>query len=251
VPYQVVALVGYTNAGKSTLFNSLSKADVVAQDQLFATLDPTMRSMKLPSGNDTILSDTVGFVSDLPHELVEAFRATLEEVLEADLLLHVRDISHVDTLAQKKDVELVLKNLGVMEDSDVPGVKPIPIIEVLNKSDLLTDEDRVNQITQLDRHANRMVLVSAITQDGFSDLLNSINVELTARRKEVKLKVNWEEGALLAWLYERGEVTARKDTEDWVELKIRLEPEDIARYEQKMLLLSDSNRCRRNSTIFN
>ena len=250
VPYQVVALVGYTNAGKSTLFNSLSKADVVAQDQLFATLDPTMRSMKLPSGNDTILSDTVGFVSDLPHELVEAFRATLEEVLEADLLLHVRDISHVDTLAQKKDVELVLKNLGVMEDSDVPGVKPIPIIEVLNKSDLLTDEDRVNQITQLDRHANRMVLVSAITQDGFSDLLNSINVELTARRKEVKLKVNWEEGALLAWLYERGEVTARKDTEDWVELKIRLEPEDIARYEQKMLLLSDSNRCRRNSTIF-
>lgn len=233
VPYPVVALVGYTNAGKSTLFNSLSKANVVSRDQLFATLDPTMRSMTLPSGRDTILSDTVGFVSDLPHELVEAFRATLEEVLEADLLLHVRDISHTDTNAQKEDVELVLKKLGVMEDSDIPGVKPIPIIEVLNKSDLLKAEDLKNQISQLGRHSGRMVLVSALMREGFGELLSTINAQLTARRQEVKVKISWQEGALLTWLYERGEVTARKDTKDWVELKIRLEPEDIDRYQQK------------------
>ncbi|MBT7954726.1 MAG: GTPase HflX [Rhodospirillaceae bacterium] len=236
VPYPVVALVGYTNAGKSTLFNSLSKADVVSEDQLFATLDPTMRSMKLPSGRDAILSDTVGFVSDLPHELVEAFRATLEEVQEADLLLHVRDISHSDTEAQKEDVDQVLNNLGVTEDSDFAKVAPIPLIEVLNKSDLLTSEERDIQTTRTNRNNDQMVLVSALTGDGFEALLKAVDDRLTARRQEVELKLSWEEGALLAWLYERGEVIERHDKADWVELKIKLEPEDIARYEQKKII---------------
>ena len=232
VPYSVVAIVGYTNAGKSTLFNSLSDSEVLSKDQLFATLDPTMRRMKLPSGSDAILSDTVGFVSDLPHELVEAFRATLEEVMEADLLLHVRDISHSDSNLQKKDVEVVLRNLGIMEDNDTPGTKTIPIIEVLNKSDLLSAEDFENQISQLNKREDR-ILVSALTRKGFDGLLNLMNALLTKRRKEIKINISWEEGALLAWLYERGEVTRRKDSEDWIEIWIRLEPEDIARFNQK------------------
>tara|TARA_B100000315_G_scaffold255787_1_gene300060 strand:+ start:647 stop:1930 length:1284 start_codon:yes stop_codon:yes gene_type:complete len=235
VPYPVVALVGYTNAGKSTLFNALSDADVISEDQLFATLDPTMRSMKLPSGREAILSDTVGFVSDLPHELVEAFRATLEEVQEADLLLHIRDVSHRDTAAQKEDVDQVLKNLGVTEESNFASAAPIPLIEVLNKSDLLSSEDRNIQITRANRHNDQMVLVSAISGAGFEVLLKAVDDRLTARRQEVKLKVSWEEGALLAWLYERGEVIERHDKEEWVELKVRLEPEDIARYEQKKI----------------
>lgn len=238
VPYPVVALVGYTNAGKSTLFNSLSNADVVSEDQLFATLDPTMRSMKLPSGREAILSDTVGFVSDLPHELVEAFRATLEEVVEADLLLHVRDISHLDTNAQKNDVELVLKNLGVSDESDLEtksNGKSIPLIEVLNKSDLLTSEERDFQHTRAERHNDPMVLISAITKEGFGELLQSIDDRLNARRQEVDLKVSWKDGALLTWLYDHGEVKERHDREAWVELKIMLEPEDIARYEQKKI----------------
>jgi GTP-binding protein HflX len=227
-----VALVGYTNAGKSTLFNSMSKSNVLSKDQLFATLDPTMRRMKLPSGSNAILSDTVGFVSDLPHELVEAFRATLEEVMEADLLLHVRDISHKDNIVQKKDVEDVLQKLGVMENNDVLGIKSIPIIEVLNKSDLLSAEDLENQISQLNRHEDR-ILVSAAAGKGIKNLFNIIDAQLTKRRKEVKLKINWEEGSLLAWLYERGEVTNRRDLEDYIELRIKLEPEDVARFDQK------------------
>ncbi|MDP7625306.1 MAG: GTPase HflX [Rhodospirillales bacterium] len=237
VPYPVVALVGYTNAGKSTLFNSLSNADVASEDQLFATLDPTMRSLKLPSGREVILSDTVGFVSDLPLELIESFSATLEEVQEADLLLHIRDISHIDAAAQKEDVELVLKNLGVSEASELTTVASVPLIEVLNKSDLLSLEERDIQTTRANRRNDQMVLVSAITGDGFAKLLKTVDDRLTARRQEVTLKVSWEEGGVLAWLYERGEVIERHDKEEWVELKVRLEPEDIARYEQKKIML--------------
>ena len=237
VPYPVVALVGYTNAGKSTLFNSLSNADVASEDQLFATLDPTMRSLKLPSGREVILSDTVGFVSDLPLELIESFSATLEEVQEADLLLHIRDISHIDAAAQKEDVELVLKNLGVSEASELTTVASVPLIEVLNKSDLLSLEERDIQTTRANRRNDQMVLVSAITGDGFAKLLKTVDDRLTARRQEVTLKVSWVEGGVLAWLYERGEVIERHDKEEWVELKVRLEPEDIAKYEQNKIML--------------
>jgi GTP-binding protein HflX len=233
VPYSVVALVGYTNAGKSTLFNALSNADVVSEDQLFATLDPTMRSMRLPSGREVILSDTVGFISDLPHELVEAFRATLEEVQTANLLLHIRDISHDDTDAQKQDVDQVLKSLGVSSESDLLTANPVPLIEVLNKSDLLSTEEKVEKTSRSNRNPDGAVLVSSITGDGFDKLLKAIDKNLSKRRKEVKLKVSWEKGSLIAWLYERGEVVERRDKEKCVELKVRLEPEDIARFEQK------------------
>ncbi len=238
VPYSVIALVGYTNSGKSTLFNALSDANVMSKDQLFATLDPTMRRMKLPSGRETILSDTVGFVSDLPHELVEAFRATLEEVVEADILLHVRDISHRDTWEQKVDVENVLKNL--VEDGNRRAIADTLYIEVLNKIDLLENEEENYQTNRVSRSNGEMVMVSAKTQEGFGDLLSTIDAHLTARRQEVTLQVGWNDGALLNWLYDRGEIIERRDKEKWVELKVRLEPEDIARYEQKNLPTDES-----------
>ena len=238
VPYSVIALVGYTNSGKSTLFNALSDAYVMSKDQLFATLDPTMRRMKLPSGRETILSDTVGFVSDLPHELVEAFRATLEEVVEADILLHVRDISHRDTWEQKVDVENVLKNL--VEDGNRRAIADTLQIEVLNKIDLLENEEENYQTNRVSRSNGEMVMVSAKTQEGFGDLLSTIDAHLTARRQEVTLQVGWNDGALLNWLYDRGEIIERRDKEKWVELKVRLEPEDIARYEQKNLPTDES-----------
>ena len=239
VPYPIVALVGYTNAGKSTLFNILSKSNVLTKDQLFATLDPTMRMLQLFSGMEVIISDTVGFVSDLPHELVESFRATLEEVMEADLLIHVRDISHRDTIAQKRGVEEVLLKLGAMDKNEVGNSKSVPIIEVLNKCDLLSPEDLENHLSQLGRHHDR-VMVSAKTGKGTNELLKLIKIELTKQRKEVKLEIKWEEGALLAWLYERGDVIARRDTEDCIELSIRLEPNDIARLDRgKATIRSD------------
>jgi GTP-binding protein HflX len=164
---------------------------------------------------------------------VEAFRATLEEVQQADLLLHIRDISHLDTEAQKQDVDQVLKNLGVSQDSELTSSTPIPLIEVLNKSDLLSSEKRDVQVLRAQNNKSKMALVSALTGDGFTELLRAIDDQLTARRIEVKLKVSWQDGALLTWLYDRGEVIERKDKEKWVELKIRLEPEDIARFDQK------------------
>jgi len=233
VPYPVIALVGYTNSGKSTLFNALSNADVISKDQLFATLDPTMRRMKLPSGRETILSDTVGFVSDLPHELVEAFRATLEEVVEADMLLHVRDIAHPDTEEQKADVDDVLKSLPI--NGKRSELSETPKIEVLNKVDLLDDEEKDFQNNRALRGNGEMVLVSAKTGEGFGTLLETVDAHFTARRQEVTIQVGWDEGALLNWLYDRGEVVERRDKEKWVELKVRLEPEDIARYEQKQI----------------
>lgn len=233
VPYPVIALVGYTNSGKSTLFNALSNAAVLSKDQLFATLDPTMRRMKLPSGRETILSDTVGFVSDLPHELVEAFRGTLEEVVEADLLIHVRDIAHPDAEEQKSDVVKVLKSLSF--DGDKRDFSDTPMIEVLNKADLLDEGEKDFQSNRSARSNGEMVLVSATTGEGFDALLDALNDHLTARRTEIDVKVGWDEGALLNWLYDRGEVVDRKDRDEWVELKVRLEPEDIARYEQKQI----------------
>ncbi len=213
VPYPVVALVGYTNAGKSTLFNKLTKADVFAKDLLFATLDPTLREIRLPSGRRVILSDTVGFISDLPHELVAAFRATLEEVVEADIILHVRDCSHPDTQAQKQDVEAVLKDLGLKEEVDA-GLK-----EVLNKIDLLDDAER-QALFQKTKEKDRMWPVSALTGEGLDLLLAHIDETMNAKQRVFRVRVPVEKGKILAKLYERGSVLKRKDTDTYIEIDV-------------------------------
>lgn len=224
VPYPIVALVGYTNAGKSTLFNALTRADVLAKDQLFATLDPTMRGLTLPSGHSVILSDTVGFVSDLPHELVAAFRATLEEVLEADIIVHVRDIAHPDSEAQRADVEGVLKELGLAETVDRG------LIEALNKTDLLTEAAAERVANQTDRSA-RLVALSAITGDGLAGLLGLLDRTLAAERRLVQVAVPLADGASIAWLYQHGEVLGREDDEQEAHMTVRLDPADAARFE--------------------
>ena len=213
VPYPVVALVGYTNAGKSTLFNKLTKADVFAKDLLFATLDPTLREIRLPSGRRVILSDTVGFISDLPHELVAAFRATLEEVVEADIILHVRDCSHPDTQAQKQDVEAVLKDLGLKEEVDA-GLK-----EVLNKIDLLDDAER-QALFQKAKEKDRMWPVSALTGEGLDLLLAHIDETMNATQRVFRVRFPVEKGEILAKLYERGSVLNRKDTDSYIEIDV-------------------------------
>ncbi len=214
VPFPVVALVGYTNAGKSTLFNRLTDSGVLAQDRLFATLDPTMRGLDLPSGRRAILSDTVGFISDLPTQLVAAFRATLEEVVEADLILHVRDIADPDTAAQKHDVDLVLDELGA---------HLTPRIELWNKIDLLDAPSA----------ANGGVPVSAVTGQGVEDLLEAVDAALSHSRRVCDFVLPPDDGAAIAWLYRHGEVQRREDGDDRVSLTVALDPADRARFERR------------------
>ena len=223
VPYPIVALVGYTNAGKSTLFNRLTAAKVLAQDMLFATLDPTLRRLALPGGRPAILSDTVGFISDLPHELVEAFRATLDEVREADVILHVRDIAGEDADAQRQDVETVLAQIGIGPESHRK------LIEVWNKSDLLTTDIRGD----IDARAARVgaVVVSSVNGDGTSALLTRIGA-LVDQDPERAFKLGASDGEGLAWLYQHGRVTARSETEDLVMIVARLDRQALGRFEQ-------------------
>jgi GTP-binding protein HflX len=222
-PYPIVALVGYTNAGKSTLFNRLTSADVFARSMLFATLDPTLRRLKLPGGRDAIMSDTVGFISDLPHELVEAFRATLDEVREADLILHVRDIATPDSDAQREDVDKVLAALGLGEAS---GRR---VLEVWNKIDLVEPERRVDLAAQASRR--EAVLVSAATNEGCAALLARIATQLDDY-PENTFRLGADDGEALAWLYRHGRVTARQDAADGLRVTARLDPQALGRFEQ-------------------
>jgi GTPase len=221
VPYPIVAIVGYTNAGKSTLFNRITGASVLAMDQVFATLDPTMREVKLPGARKIIVSDTVGFISDLPTMLVAAFRATLEEVIEADLILHVRDIAHEETAAQAHDVEKVLHDLGI---DTLPADRHI--LEVWNKVDLLTPE-RLGEL-QLDagRDERAPVLVSAQTGAGLDDLLAAIDKRLGHNDEVLDLVIPGSQGALIAWLYENSDVVSRgADDVGSVTLRVRVASE--------------------------
>lgn len=229
VPYPVVAIVGYTNAGKSTLFNRVTGAGVLAVDQVFATLDPTLREVRLPSGRRIILSDTVGFISELPTLLVAAFRATLEEVIEADLVLHVRDISHPETDAQRADVAAVLADLGIEADPD-PGRADSHLIEVWNKVDRLEPEPRA-EIEQAARwRPDRPELVSAVTGEGLERLLAAIDDRLGAADRVVALAVPPAAGRLLHWLHEECQVIARDALDDGTQtVRVRVPAGKLAR----------------------
>ncbi|WP_349958219.1 GTPase HflX [Rhizobium sp. ZPR3] len=229
VPHPIVALVGYTNAGKSTLFNRITGAGVLAEDMLFATLDPTLRRMKLPHGRTVILSDTVGFISDLPTHLVAAFRATLEEVLEADLILHVRDLSDDDNQVQSADVMRILSDLGIGEAEGAER-----ILEVWNKIDRLEPEAH-DAIVQKASTAENVIAVSAITGEGVDRLMDEISRRLSGVLTETTITLPVEKLALLPWLYNHAVVDNREDNEDGtVTLDVRLTETEAAELERRM-----------------
>lgn len=228
VPYPIVALVGYTNAGKSSLFNKLSGSMVMAKDMLFATLDPTLRKVKLPSGREVIFSDTVGFISDLPHELIMAFRSTLEEVLEADIIVHVRDIANTDTDLQRKDVLEVLHNLGLKDIE-----KQDEYVEVLNKIDLLSDDEKNILRQKVLKQNKAIILLSAATGQGCDNLLSVIDKKLSAGEQNVSLQVKKEDGKLQSWLYENSEVKSKTVHDEYIEFNIKIANADLARLSKK------------------
>ncbi len=238
VPYPIVALVGYTNAGKSTLFNRLTGSNVEAEDQLFATLDPTMRGLDLPSGRSIILSDTVGFISDLPHELVTAFHATLEEVTEANIVIHVRDAAHPDTQSQKRDVMKVMAELGLNDDDDNNEGEDVvgedqSFIEILNKTDAIDPEELTILKNKTERADTRVVALSALTGEGCQVLLDNIDDLLAQSTSEHDIDLDSTDGASLSWLYENGEVIDRLDDETGIHLKVRLDPANWTRFERR------------------
>ena len=223
VPYPIVALVGYTNAGKSTVFNRLTGADVMAKDMLFATLDPTMRSLVLPDGPEIILSDTVGFISDLPTELVAAFRATLEEVLAADIICHVRDISHAESEEQARNVREILTSLGVPKDTRS--------FEVWNKLDLL-DDDRANAIRARAQRDPDVLAISAISGEGLDAMQAVIAEALQGAIREAELTLGFADGKKRAWLFAQEIVTDEKQTEDGFIVTVRWSSEQESQFQR-------------------
>ncbi|MBL4749000.1 MAG: GTPase HflX [Amylibacter sp.] len=225
IPYPIVALVGYTNAGKSTIFNCITGASVMAKDMLFATLDPTMRAVTLPSGREIILSDTVGFISDLPTELVAAFRATLEEVLDADLILHVRDIAHPESAEQAKDVLDILEKLGIAEDAQES------IVDVWNKIDILPKDQRDPLITAAERN-EKIVATSAVTGAGIDALLEAIELNLTETTITEVVKLAFSEGKRRAWLFDHNVVDSEKQIDIGFEVTVTWTGKLAAQFEK-------------------
>lgn len=225
----LIALVGYTNAGKSTLFNRLTEAQVVAKDMLFATLDPTMRGINLPGSKRAILSDTVGFISNLPTQLVAAFRATLEEVRAADILLHVRDAAHLESDAQRQDVEDILAQLGIGDAAKEPLENQPRIIEVMNKADLLNDE-QLTELRGISERRENMVMISAAQGDGITTLLQRIADMLQPESSILDIMLPFSDGKKLAWLYRHGTVLEQIETENGVQLQVKLSIDDASRF---------------------